>query len=77
MYFEIVGSIRETQTIATGSGVRARRWLSEIRQASLAQDEGVATVKLKGGKMRLAEVHWYEAHGLGKREFKLKLPFLD
>jgi len=39
--------------------------------------KGVATVKLKGGKMRLAEVHWYEAHGLGRREFKLKLPFLD
>jgi hypothetical protein len=27
--------------------------------------------------IRLAEVHWYEAHGIGKKEFKLKLPFLD
>jgi hypothetical protein len=34
-------------------------------------------VKLKDGKMHTAEVHWYEAHGLGKREFKIKFPFLD
>ena len=29
------------------------------------------------GSVRRAEVHWYEAHGIGKKEFKLKLPFLD
>jgi len=39
--------------------------------------KGVATVKLKGGKMRLAEVLGSEAHGLGKREFKIRFPFLD
>jgi len=39
--------------------------------------KGIASVKLKDGKMHTAEVHWYEAHGLGKREFKIKFPFLD
>jgi hypothetical protein len=34
-------------------------------------------VRLVDGAVRLAEIHWYEAHGIGKREFKLKLPFLD
>jgi len=39
--------------------------------------KGIASVKLVSGKIRLAEVHWYEAHGKGKKEIKLKLPFLD
>lgn len=39
--------------------------------------KGRATVKLRDGTVRQAEVHWYEAHGIGRKEFKLKLPFLD
>jgi len=39
--------------------------------------KGVAQVRLPSGRIRMAEIHWYEAHGVGKREFKLKLPFLD
>ena len=39
--------------------------------------KGVARVRLVDGTLRLAEIHWYEAHGIGKIEFKLKLPFLD
>jgi hypothetical protein len=39
--------------------------------------KGVARVRLVGGTIRLAEIHRHEAHGIGKREFKLKLPFLD
>jgi hypothetical protein len=39
--------------------------------------KGIAQVQLPNGIVRLAEVHWYEAHGIGKKEFKLKLPFLD
>jgi hypothetical protein len=47
---------------------------------AVAGDEnlkGVASVRLPDGRIRIAEVHWYEAHGIGKKEFKLKLPFLD
>jgi hypothetical protein len=39
--------------------------------------KGRATVKLRDGTVRHAEVHWYEAHGIGRRERKLKLPFPD
>jgi hypothetical protein len=34
--------------------------------------KGIATVLLGDGRMRLAEVHWYEAHGIGKRQMKIK-----
>ena len=36
-----------------------------------------AQVRLPSGRIKLAEIHWYEAHGIGRREFKLKLPFLQ
>lgn len=39
--------------------------------------KGIAVVRLKDGSVHTAEVHWYEAHGIGQKEFKLKLPFLD
>lgn len=39
--------------------------------------KGIARVRLEDGTIRLAEIHWYEAHGIGKKELKLKLPFLD
>jgi hypothetical protein len=39
--------------------------------------KGTATVKLKDGSLRLAEIHWYEAHGIGRRDIKIKFPFLD
>jgi hypothetical protein len=38
--------------------------------------KGVADVRLRDGTMRVAEIHWYEAHGIGKRKLKLK-HFLD
>jgi hypothetical protein len=43
----------------------------------MAQAQGVARVRLIDGTIRLAEIHWYEAHGIGKIEFKIKLPFLN
>ena len=39
--------------------------------------KGIAQVRLPNNTIQLAEIHWYEAHGIGKRELKLKLPFLD
>jgi hypothetical protein len=42
-----------------------------------ARKEGITTVKLKDGSFRIAEIHWYEAHGIGKRDLKIKFPFLD
>jgi hypothetical protein len=71
--FEIVSEIRHVETIASGSGVRdlprLRKMHGEGRWRKL---KGVATVRLPSGRLRLAEIHWYEAHGVGKRDFKIK-----
>ena len=78
MYFQLVGSIQEVEIIAKGSGVRARKWLNQrYGRHRWRKMKGIATVELKGGTIRLAEVRWYEAHGAGKKEFKIKLPFID
>jgi hypothetical protein len=78
MDFKIIGEITRIQTIASGSGVRNRlRLQKQYGQGKWRKLKGVARVRLVGGTIRLAEIHWYEAHGIGKREFKLKLPFLD
>jgi hypothetical protein len=76
--FKIVGEIVGVETIASGRGVRDRARLRRQYGAGRWRKlKGVASVRLLDGTIRLAEVHWYEAHGLGRREFKLKLPFLD
>lgn len=78
MDFEIVGEITDVETIAAGAGVRDRARLNkQYGRGRWRKLKGVARVRLLSGRIRVAEVHWYEAHGLGKREFKLKLPFLD
>jgi hypothetical protein len=78
MDFEFVSEITEIETIAADKGVRDRaRLRKQYGQGRWRKLKGVAKVRLLSGRIRLVEVHWYEAHGLGKREFKLKLPFLD
>ena len=78
MDFEIVGEITQIEAIARGSGIRDRvRLRRQYGQGRWRKLKGIANVRLIDGSIRLAEIHWYEAHGLGKREFKLKLPFLD
>ena len=78
MDFEIVSEITDIETIATGTRVRDRaRLRKQYGGGRWRKLKGVAKVRLLSGRIRLAEVHWYEAHGIGKREFKLKLPFLD
>ena len=78
MDFELIGEITEAKTIATGTGVRDRARLRRLYgRAKWRKVKGVARVRLPNGRIRVAEIHWYEAHGIGKKEFKLKLPFLD
>ena len=78
MDFEILSEISEIVTIASGKGIRDRMRLRKLYGGnSWRKLKGVAQVRLANGRIRLAEVHWYESHGVGKREFKLKLPFLD
>ncbi|MBA2503352.1 MAG: hypothetical protein H0V27_10765 [Pyrinomonadaceae bacterium] len=78
MDFEIVSEITDIETIAAGTGVRDRaRLRKQYGRGRWRKLKGVAKVRLLSGRIRLAEIHWYETHGIGKREFKLKLPFLD
>lgn len=78
MDFEIVGEVTDIQPIATRFSIRdlarLRRQYGDGRWRKL---KGIARVRLIDGTIRTAEVHWYEAHGIGRKEFKLKLPFLD
>ena len=77
MNFEIVSEIREIQPIAVGPQirnlVRLRKMYGRGRWRKL---KGVAYVRLRSGRIRLAELHWYEAHGIGRKEIKRKL-YLD
>jgi len=78
MKFEIVNKIEKIETIASGNSIRILPLLNKkYGRGRWRKKKGVATVKLIDGTFRLAEVHWYEAHGVGKRDLKIKFPFLD
>jgi len=78
MDFEIVSEITAIEPIAAGKGIRDRGRLRKLYGGNRWRKlKGVAQVRLSSGRIRKAEIHWYEAHGVGRREFKLKLPFLD
>ena len=78
MDFEIVGPIRDIQTIADGRAVRQLRQLRRrYGSGRWRKRKGITTVRLRDGTVHTAEVHWYEAHGVGRREFKIKFPLLD
>ena len=73
MYFEIVGDVVRVSEIARGRGIREVRRLRRLYGGGRWRKmKGVATVRLGDGTMLRAEVHWYEAHGLGRFEVKLK-----
>ena len=73
MDFEIVGSVTVLETIASGSGIRdLKRLQRSYGKGRWRKMKGSAQVRLRSGEIRLAEVHWYEAHGIGKKEFKRK-----
>jgi len=73
MDFELLSEITEIQKIAVGSNIRdiahRRRKYGRGRWRKL---KGIATIRLRNGRIRLAELHWYEAHGIGRKEMKRK-----
>ncbi|MDB9314931.1 hypothetical protein PN462_17590 [Spirulina sp. CS-785/01] len=74
MDFEIIGEITDIEAIATGQGIRDRdRLRKRYGRGKWRKLKGVAQVRLPDGTIHLAEIHWYEAHGIGKKEFKIKL----
>jgi hypothetical protein len=73
LVFEIVGPLQNIETIATGRSIR------ELRRLTKAYGDGrwrkrkaIATIRLEDGSTRTAEIHWYEAHGIGRKEPKIK-----
>lgn len=73
MHFEIVGEIRDIARIAAGPGVRVRALLRKAYgQGRWRKMKGDATIRLPNGQVRRVELHWYEAHGVGRRDFKIK-----
>lgn len=73
MHFEILGEIRAVETIAVGSAIREVARLRKLYgRARWRKRKGVADVRLRGGQVVTAEIHWYEAGSVGKREFKIK-----
>ena len=75
MPFELLSEISQIETIASGTGVRDRRRLNrQYGRGKWRKMKGVATVRLPDGTICEAEVHWYEAHGIGKKELKFKKP---
>lgn len=73
MYFRILGRLTEVETIAAGAAIREiQRLRRRYGRARWRKRKGVATVELPDGTVRLAEIHWYEATGIGRRELKLK-----
>jgi hypothetical protein len=77
MHFEIVGDITDIEIIATGRGIRRLKQLRKRHNGRRWRKlKGIATVRLINGSIRRAEIHWYEAHGVGRRGLKIKR-FLD
>ncbi len=73
MYFEILGKITNVETFAVGSSIREIARLRKLYgKGRWRKRKGVARVKLDDGSVCLAEIHWYEATGIGKKEFKIK-----
>ena len=73
MDFEIIGEVTGAETFATGSGIRELARLRKLYgKGRWRKRKGIAKVRLNSGQTLMAEVHWYEATGIGKREFKIK-----
>lgn len=73
MYFEIIGEITNIETIAVGSAIRdIARLQKQYGQGRWRKLKGIAMVRLANGRICRAEIHWYEAHGIGKKKFKIK-----
>jgi hypothetical protein len=76
-HFEIIGEIDKIETIATGRSIRdLQRLRKQYGSGRWRKMKGIALVRLRNGQIRKAEIHWYEAHGIGKKKFKIKR-FLD
>jgi hypothetical protein len=73
MHFEIIGDITDIEPMAVGSAIReVARLRKQYGRGRWRKLKGMALIRLANGRIRRAELHWYEAHGIGKREIKRK-----
>ena len=73
MHFRILGDISDAETFASGSGIRELARLRKLYgRGRWRKRKGTAEIELPSGVIALAELHWYEATGIGRREFKIK-----
>ena len=73
MYFEVIGEIEQIETIAVGGNIRdIMRLQKQYGPGRWRKLKGLARVRLLNGKVCKAELHWYEAHGIGKKKLKIK-----
>ncbi len=73
MYFEIINDIKNVETIAVGGNIRdIMRIRKQYGVGRWRKMKGVANVRLQRGGIRKAELHWYEAHGVGRKKMKIK-----
>ena len=78
MWFEIIGDVAAVENIATGRGIREISRLKKVYgPGRWRKMKGTASVRLSGGETRTAELHWYEAHGRGRCELKVKRLWKD
>ena len=77
MDFEIIGSIEAIEIIAVGSSIRVLSYLQKVHgKGRWRKLKGIASVRIPNGETCRVELHWYEAHGIGRRDIKIK-KFLD
>ena len=73
MIFDILDEIAEIETIAKGSGIRELNRLRKCYEpGNWKKMKGIARIRFSSGKIKLAELHWYEAHGIGKKKLNVK-----
>ena len=73
MHFDLAGAILQQETIAVDRGIRELARLRRVYGAGRwRKRKGIARIKLNDGTLRTAELHWYEAHGIGRKELKIK-----
>ncbi len=71
--FEVIGEITDIEIIAIGNSIREiARLRKQYGQGRWRKLKGVAMIRLRSGQIRRAELHWYEAHGIGRKELKRK-----
>jgi hypothetical protein len=75
MRFEILGEISNVETFAAGSGIREIARLRRMYgRGRWRKRKGNCKCPLEDGSVRVAELHWYEASAIGRKEFKIKRP---